>query len=51
MPPVVNVVDTGERLDRWRAITALSRLAERTDDDVGRSSLDGTEHRLPQVVA
>ena len=41
----------GERLDRWRAVTALSRLAERTDDDVELLVARWNRHRARGAVA
>ncbi len=48
---MASVIDThGDRLDRWRAITALSRLAERTDDDVERLLARWNNYRAHAAV-
>ena len=47
-----SVIDShGARLDRWRAITALSRIAERTEDDVELLVARWNEFRARGAVA
>ena len=39
------LVEAADRLDEWHAVTALSRIAEGTDDDVGALVSRWAEHR------